>query len=224
MSPKHHPPARVMVVPTTAKYAPALAKMQGLIFPTLRPDELFTEEHYLHHIRIFPQGQFTALVHINEQWIVAGSTTTFRVKRHFFEKQHTFQEAISDGWLDNHDPEGEWLYGGDMSIHPEFRGMRLASLLYDARKALVRRLNLRGEVAGGMLPGYHRYRNEMSIEDYVEHVVAGELKDPTLTPQVRNGFRVKHILYDHITDPRSDNCAALIVRLNPHYISERVRV
>ncbi|MBZ0279468.1 MAG: GNAT family N-acetyltransferase [Anaerolineae bacterium] len=206
-----------MVVQTESKYARPLARMQSTIFPTLLPEELYSEQHYLRHMKLFPEGQFTALVQKHDKWIVAGSTVTFRVNWSLVEKPHTFEDIIDGGWLSNHDPHGEWLYGGDMSVHPDFRGLGLASKLYEARKNVVKRLNLRGEVAGGMLPGYHRYRDHMSIERYVEKVQLGELTDPTLTPQVRNGFRVKGILYDHITDPRSDNCAALIVRVNPYY-------
>lgn len=213
----HHANLRTIVAPTESKYARPLAKIQPLIFPTLKPQELFTETQYLHHIELFPQGQFTGLAHDHGKWVVAGSTVTFRVKWNFFAKPHTFEECIAHGWLDNHDPDGEWLYGGDMSTHPDYRGLGLASKLYDARKALVKRLNLKGEVAGGMLPGYHRYRDRMSVEAYVDKVCSGELADPTLTPQLRNGFKVKRILYNYITDPRSDNCATLIVRPNPEY-------
>ena len=218
--PHHLPyrnPLRTVVAPTEARYARPLAKIQPLIFPTLKPDELFSEQQYLHHLELFPQGQFTGLVHVHDKWVVAGSTVTFRVGWHFFDKPHSFVDCIAGGWLDNHYPDGDWLYGGDMSTHPEYRGLGLATKLYDARKALVRRLNLKGEVAGGMLPGYHRYRDSMSIETYVEKVCSGELTDPTLTPQLRNGFKVKRILHNYITDPRSDNCATLIVRPNPEY-------
>jgi GNAT superfamily N-acetyltransferase len=195
---------RAVVVPTTPQYARPLEKIQPLIFPTLKPEELFTEAHYLHHHRLFPQGQFTALVHQDGHWVVAGSTVTFRINFSFFEKEHSFEEAIDSGWLSNHNPEGEWLYGADVSVHPDYRGLGLSKMLYDARRALVR-------------PGYHRYRDQMDIETYVDKVVAGELTDPTLTAQVRSGFRVKRVLYNHITDPRSNNCAALIVRQNPQY-------
>ncbi|HEY4286093.1 MAG TPA: hypothetical protein VGN00_03250, partial [Puia sp.] len=30
--------------------------------------------------------------------------------------------AIGNGWMSHHQPEGEWLYGLDMGINPEFRG------------------------------------------------------------------------------------------------------
>jgi len=83
-------------------------------------------------------------------------------------------------------------------------------MLYDARKALIRRLGLRGMVAGGMVPGFAAYQDQMTIEEYVAAVVAGRMSDPTLTPQLRNGFTVRGILYHHIRDGRVPH-AALIV-------------
>lgn len=217
-----HNKLTVKVVATERKYARPLAKLQPIIFPTLTPDEHFTEAHYLHHIQIFPEGQLTALVHIHDKWVVAGSTVTFRATWDFASTPHTYETVIGGGWLPYHNPKGEWLYGGDLSVSPEFHGKGIGGALYKARKEVARKLNLRGEVAGGMLPGYHRYRSQMSVERYVEKVVIGEIFDPTLSVQVKNGFQVKGILYDHITDPRSNNCAALIVRPNPHYNTSRV--
>ncbi|RMG82701.1 MAG: GNAT family N-acetyltransferase, partial [Chloroflexi bacterium] len=122
-----------------------------------------------------------------------------------------------NGWLTTHEPDGEWLYGADLMVHPNYRRRGVGSALYRARRELVKKLNLRGEIAGGMLPGYERYRDQMSIETYVELVAQGELTDPTLSMQIHNGFRPRGILYNHITDPRSNDCAALIVRENPDY-------
>jgi hypothetical protein len=104
-----------------------------------------------------------------------------------------------------------------MSVHPDYRQRGIARMLYDARSALVKRLNLRGEYAGGMLPGYDTHRAKYTIDKYVQAVARGELTDPTLTAQVRNGFMARGVLYGYITDPRSDNHAALIVRLNRDY-------
>jgi hypothetical protein len=81
----------------------------------------------------------------------------------------------------------------------------------------VHRLNLRGEIAGGMLPGYHYHRAKMSVHQYVLRVHQGVLHDPTLTMQIRNGFRVRGLLHNYITDPRVNNIATLLVRENPHY-------
>lgn len=214
-------PAATRVINTNRQHVKRLAQMQRVIYPTLTDEELLCAEHYLRHISLFPDGQFTALVRAHDKWVVAGSTSTFRIHWDALHTQHTFFEITDGGWFDHHTPDGEWLYGGDLSVHPDYRGMGMGSRLYDARRELVRRLNLRGEVAGGMLPGYDRYRHQLSIEGYVRRVVAGELRDPTLSVQLKNGFVVKGILYDHITDPRADNCATLIVRENPYY--NRVR-
>ncbi len=195
----------------------ALEAMQHLSFPTLTDEELLTTEKYAKHLELFPAGQFVAIAQVEGAPTVCGSTSTFRTTFDFDNKEHTFLEAVADGWLTNHDPAGDWLYGADLNVHPDFRGMRVGRRLYEARRKLVQRLNLRGEVAGGMLPGYHRYRDELTIAQYVLRVHQGVLHDPTLTMQLKNGYVVKGILYDHITDPRSDNAASLIVRENPHY-------
>lgn len=210
-------PATSRVTTTDRAHVKRLAQMQRAIFPTLTDEELLQTEHYLRHLELFAEGQFTALAHLHDKWMVAGSTSTFRIHWEALHQPHTFLEIIDNGWFGHHTPRGEWLYGGDLSVHPDYRGLGLGSKLYNARRELVRRLNLRGEVAGGMLPGYDRHRHHLSIEAYVRRVVAGELRDPTLSVQLRNGFVVKGILYDHITDPRADNCATLIVRENPYY-------
>lgn len=211
-------PARVVqVVNTGLQHLEQLEQLQKLVFYTLTNDELFSVEHYRSHLRIFPEGQFSAAVNIEDREIVVGSTTSFRTTWEFVRKPHRFVEATNHGWLTNHDPDGDWLYGADMAVLPLFRGMGIARRLYNARQALVQRLNLRGEVAGGMIPGYERYRAYMVVEEYVKRVAAGELNDPTLSMQMAMGFVPLGVLRDHITDPRADNCAALIVRENPHF-------
>ena len=159
-----------------------------------------------------------ALVDVDGQERVVGSASAFRTNFNFDEIQHTFLEAVADGWLTNHDPNGEWLYGADVSVHPDYRGRHIGRRLSEARQQLVFELNLRGEIAGAMLPGYHYHRARLrSVAQYILRVKQGHLFDPTLSMQLKNGFRVRGVLYDHITDPRSNNTATLIVRENPHY-------
>ena len=210
----------VTVKSTRPEHVPALAAMQRLVFPTLPEDALLNEDRYLRHLELFPQGQFVALLHKDDRAIVVGATSTFRTTFDFSDIQHTFLEAVADGWLTNHDPEGDWLYGADVSVHPDYRGMRIARRLYEARHSLVRRLNLRGEIAGALLPGYIHYSRHLTVAQYVLRVWQGKIFDPTLSVQIRNGFSIKGILYEHIDDPRSNNTATLIVRKNPHYQPE----
>ncbi len=58
-------------------------------------------------------------------------------------------------------------------------------MLYEARQGLIRRLNLKGHVAGGMLKGYGPYKNQMSAEEYMEKLKTGEIFDPTVSVQLK---------------------------------------
>jgi hypothetical protein len=74
-------------------------------------------------------------------------------------------------------------------------------------------------VGGGMVPGYRFYRNQMSLEAYAAAVSAGTIKDPTLTPQLKNGYVVRGIIRDYLHDELLGNDATLIVYDNPEYRS-----
>ncbi len=204
---------------TRPEHVPSLARLQQIVFPTLAEDELFSKDKYLKHLEFFPEGQFTAIAHHEGGSEPVGATTTFRTTFDFEHIQHTYVEAIADGWLANHEPKGEWLYGVDVSVHPNYRGMRIGRRLYEARRQLVRELNMRGEIAGALMPGYAHHHRDLTVAQYVLNVWQGRLHDPTLTVQMRNGFKPRGILYEHISDPRSFNAAALIVRENPFYIA-----
>ncbi len=207
----------VIITQTRPQHAEALAAAQRSAFPTLVEDELFSVPKFLKHIELFPEGQIVALVRENGHETAVGSTSTFRTNFDFMNHQHAYIDAIGDGWLTNHEPDGQWLYGADISVHPKYRGLKLGRKLYDARRELVRRLNMRGEIAGALFPGYEKYKSQMTIAQYILQVHQAKLFDPTLSVQIRNGFRVRGIMYDHISDSRSNNAAALIVRENLHY-------
>jgi hypothetical protein len=49
-------------------------------------------------------------------------------------------------------------------------------MLYDARKELVAKLNLRRMIAGGRLFNYSDYSDRMSPSGYADKVIKGELK------------------------------------------------
>jgi len=76
---------------------------------------------------------------------------------------------------------------------------------------------LRGMVGGGMVPGYRFHKHEMSLETYAAKVSAGELHDPTLTPQLKNGYVVRGVIYNYLQDALLGNDATLIVWDNPDY-------
>jgi GNAT superfamily N-acetyltransferase len=193
------------------EHAAGLAQLQRDCFPTLGGQELMTEEHFLSHCRVFPEGGFVLL----DSDRVVGLGSGFLTDFDFSAAAHSFQEIIAGGFYTNHDPAGAWYYGADIGVHPEYRGLGLGRRLYDARKELVRRLARKGIVAGGVLPGYERWRGRLSVPEYVQRVVQGQLTDPTLSFQLKMGFTVRGMLPDYLEDSASDNWAALIAWDNP---------
>jgi GNAT superfamily N-acetyltransferase len=206
----------IEITNTRPEHLAALAEHQRICFPTLTPEEWMTEEHFASHLRLFPEGQHVAL----DSARVVGQSCTFRISGARALNQHQYMDILGQSYFTNHDPQGEWLYGADMSVHPEYRGRKISTLLYDARKALVRRLGLRGMVAGGMIPGYRHYRDRMSVAEYANAVASGELTDPTLTPQLRAGFTLRGILYNYIDAGELGNDSTLIVWENAEALNE----
>ncbi|MDZ7810114.1 MAG: GNAT family N-acetyltransferase [Arhodomonas sp.] len=139
-----------------------------------------------------------------------------------FGDRHTYQDITSNGYLTNHDPNGDVLYGVDVFVDPDYRGMRLGRRLYDARKELCQQLNLRAIIAGGRIPGYRHYADEMTPEEYIELVKRRELHDPILSFQLANDFQVKRVITGYLPeDEESRGYATLLQWNNIFYEADR---
>lgn len=183
-----------------------LEALQKIVFPTLGEDELILAVHYLRHLELFPEGQFVITDHDK----VIGMTTTMRSKFDFDHYHHTFKETIAGGWLTNHNPTGDWLYGLDVGVHPDYRGKGLARHLYRARHELARQLGLKGQVTVGMMNGYGAVSNQMSGGQYYQELLAGKRIDPTITTQMKVGFEPIALIDDYLNDPACGNYGVLI--------------
>jgi len=72
--------------------------------------------------------------------------------------------------------------------------------------------------AGARLRGYHTHAGRMDAVEYATRVVRGEISDPTLSFQLRRGFRVLAVVEGYLRhDPESLGYAAVI-----EWINERV--
>jgi len=183
-----------------------LAALQKSVFPTLAAADHIRAEQYLRHLGVFPEGQFVLIA--ADQ--VIGSTTTMRTTFNFDKPSHRFRDSFDGGWLTRHEPAGDWLYGLDMSIHPDWRGRGGARLLYRARQQLVRDLRLRGQLTVGMPSGYGALRDQLSGEAYYQQWLEGLRTDPTLTAQQRVGFRPLALIPDYLDDPVCGNFGVLL--------------
>lgn len=189
------------------QHADRLEELQRIVFPTLAEEELILAKHYLRHLELFPEGQFVITYHDQ----VVGATTTMRADFDFDHYHHTFNETIAGGWLTNHNPHGSWLYGLDVSVHPDFRRRGLATVLYDARQQVVIRLALKGQITVGMLNGYGKVSEQMSGEEYYAELLAGIRTDPTVSTQIKVGFKPLGLIPEYLNDPSCGNFGVMLV-------------
>ena len=200
-------PNGLVIASARPEHAEQLEALQRVVFPTLADEERFKAAHYRKHLELFPEGQFVGL----DGARVVAATATIRLHFDFDHVSHTFADVIQGGWLTSHEPDGDWLYGADIGVHPDYRGRGLAQALYAARQELVWRLGLKGQVTAGMMSGFGAVKDQMTAEAYYEGLVAGRINDPTLSMQRKIGFEFRGLLKDYLKDPICDNYSVLIV-------------
>ena len=150
---------------------------------------------------------------------IVGSASTLIVSLDPEYSEHTWKDITANGKFTNHNPRGDSLYGADISTHPKYRHEGIGSMLYDVRKDLVVRLNLRRMIAGGRLFNYSEYADKMSPLEYANKVIRAELHDPVLSFELTNSFRFIKILHNYLDDIRSLNYATFIEWMNLKYSS-----
>lgn len=189
---------------TQACHAADLAHLQRIVFPSLADGERMKAQHYLHHIELFPEGQFVVL---HQGRVVAGSSS---IRHAFPQGTHRFTDISAQLWLDSHQPDGDWLYGMDLGVHPDYRRRGIARSIYAARAAVCRQLGLRGQIIVGMLNGYATHAAQMDAATYAHEVMAGRLSDPTISAQMRIGFEPLCFMPDYLHDPQCGNAGLLM--------------
>ncbi|MDD4362241.1 MAG: carbon-nitrogen hydrolase family protein, partial [Bacteroidales bacterium] len=94
----------------------------------------------------------------------------------------------------------------------------LGRRLYDYRKDLCEKLNLKGILFGGRIPNYHRYSDKLSAKEYIRQVRERKIHDPVLNFQLSNDFHPVRILKNYLEgDQASEEYAALLKWDNIYY-------
>jgi GNAT superfamily N-acetyltransferase len=111
--------------------------VQKQCYPSLHQSEIMDRNHFANHIKIFSEGQLV----IEKDGKIIASASTFRC--HFPEHDSTFLKETDNLWITNVQVEnGDWMYGIDMGVLPEFRGLGLSKELYKARQEVCKILGL----------------------------------------------------------------------------------
>jgi predicted amidohydrolase/ribosomal protein S18 acetylase RimI-like enzyme len=188
-----------------------LVQLQLKCFPGMKP---WTREQIESQLRIFPEGQIC----VEYAGRIVASSSSLIIDFNMYDEYHSWREVADSGFIRNHTPEGDTLYGIEIMVDPEFRGMKLARRLYDARKQLAREKNLMRIVLGGRIPGYVEYAGKMAAREYVDKVIHKELIDPVLTTQLSNGFVLKRLIRSYMdSDKESQGYATLLEWANLDY-------
>lgn len=207
--------SNVQLRPLRAEDYDAVVALQARCFPKMAP---WPRASFINHSRVFPEGQLA--IEIDGRLVASASSLI--VDSADYTDWHDWQAISGDGTLGNHDPEGDTLYGVEMQVDPEFRGMKLSRRLYDARKELCRRNNLARMVIGGRIPGYNALKDAMTPQEYVEACMERRIHDPVLTAQLANRFVLKQIVPDYLPcDEDSGGYATQLEWANLDYIPAR---
>ncbi len=191
-------------------------KIQDLcrrVYPDTPPWSLEQLESHLH---FFPAGQLVAVDadHLDK---VFGYSASLIIDWDDYEDWQSWKEFTDRGLFSNHNTKtGKTLYGAEVMVDPTIQSQGIGGKIYRAREHLAKSLGLLRIRAGARLRNYGKVASKMSADDYVLKVVRGEMRDPTLTFQLRNGFKVIDVVSDYLfSDPESLGFAALIEWLNP---------
>ena len=180
-------------------------------------DTVWEEESIEKLIEIFPEGQLC--VEVDKKVVAIALSLIVQYK--LFGDNHTYEEIIGNYNFDTHDEGGDILYGIEVFVQPGYRGLRVARILYDARKELCEELNLKGIKIGGRMPNYCNHC-DLTPKKYIEKVQSKEIEDPVLSFQLSNDFHILKVMKNYLKeDKESKGYACLLEWHNIHYTPKK---
>ena len=177
-------------------------------------DVFWTREQIKKLIDIFPEGQIVTVVDDK----IVGCALSLIVDYNLVKNDHTYAQVTGNETFSTHNPHGNILYGIEVFIHPQYRGLRLARRMYEYRKDLCESLNLKAIMFGGRIPNYHKYADKLRPKEYINKVRQKEIYDPVLTFQLSNDFHVRKVMRNYLpNDEESKHYACLLQWDNIYY-------
>jgi GNAT superfamily N-acetyltransferase len=199
----------VDILPMRPEHVEGVVGLQRLCFPAPFPEELLWKvEHIERHIELFPLGQIVA---VNGDNVVASASSTL-ISEKYWISHKSWMETVGGPLLEGFSPSGTTLYGLDISVHPQFRGLGIGRRLYRERFDLVSRLGLKRFGTACRLPGYAAFVGKYpgtTTDEYAAKVAFGDIVDQTMTPLVRYGLSYISVIHHYMEDQESGDSAAL---------------
>ncbi|RHW36285.1 GNAT family N-acetyltransferase [Lysinibacillus yapensis] len=205
-------PMKIVVRNYTENDFDELIAIQAECFPPPFPSELWwNKEQLTNHVALFPEGALC--VEMNSQIVssITGVCISFDSSR----PSHTWSEATDDGYIRNHDCNGDTLYIVDISVRPAFRSLSLGKIMMQAMYHVVVNSGLERLLGGGRMPGYHKHAGDLSAQEYVDKVVSHEIHDPVISFLLKCGRLPITVVENYLEDKESHNYGVLMEWKNP---------
>ncbi len=188
-----------------------ITSIQTKCFPGMKP---WTKEQFNNFITRFPEGQIC--VQFGKK--VIASSCSLVINFDDYDETASWNELTDGGNISNHNIYGDTLYGMEMMVDPDYRDMKLSRRLYESRKNIAKKYNLKKIVIGGRIPNYHKYSESLSIDEYIPKVMDKVIYDPVLTAQLSNGFILRRVLPNYLpNDHESCGYATVLEWINYNY-------
>ena len=94
-----------------------VAAMMDKVYPSSLGGA-WTLKQFSSMIARFPQGQIC----IEDKGRVVAAALSLIIDYSKYRHSHTYRDIVGDGHLKNHDPNGDYLYGIDVFVHPDYGG------------------------------------------------------------------------------------------------------
>ncbi|MEO8399651.1 MAG: GNAT family N-acetyltransferase [Ignavibacteriaceae bacterium] len=189
----------------------SVRNLQKKVYPHLKP---WSIEQLENHSKVFSKGQIVA--ELNGE--IVGTASSLIIFWEEYGRYHNWGEVTGMGTFNTHTPEGKTLYGAEVCVNPSFRKKGIGQKIYAERRNICKAYNLKRIISAGRLPNYHLYADKMKPHDYAMHVIWGDIYDPVLRFQIKQGFQFCGIVENYLPgDKESLEFATLIVWLNPDY-------
>jgi predicted amidohydrolase/GNAT superfamily N-acetyltransferase len=210
--------AKLVIRNAVVKDARKIRNLARKVYPDQEPYAL---DMIIGQINNFPEGQFVA---VYEDKLV-GYCATFRINGDLALGNHSWNQITGGGYASRHDADGEYLYGMEVCVDPQYRKLRIGQRLYNERKNLCRHFRLKGIVFGGRMPGFSKRKARgLSPEDYIKAVEEKSVRDPVISFQLRNGFEILGVLKNYMPgDTQSKGHAVHMLWKNPEIRQEETK-
>jgi GNAT superfamily N-acetyltransferase len=203
--------SEVIIRNTTPAHFEDIRALQRKVYPDIKP---WANEQLENHLKVFGEGQFVADLDSK----IVGTSSSFIIMWDEYGPDHSWGDVTGKGTFSTHNPLGKTLYGAEVCVDPDYRKKGIGQKLYKARRTLCTRLNLKRIIAAGRLPNYHLHADKMDPHTYCLKVIWGDIYDPVLRFQLKQGFQFCDIVENYLHgDTQSMEFASLIVWVNPNY-------